>query len=175
MALETQLLYEFGDFRLNPADHSLLSGGKPISLTPKSFEILVALIESNGRLVTKDELMKKIWPDSFVEEANLTVNVSTLRRALGDTAEHQQYIETVPKLGYRFIAPVTELRNGGRPEIPVVPAMAPSEPLGPEPEPSTRSEEGSPMHSSVRCRRWSRPARSSGRCRTASRAEDTPR
>jgi DNA-binding winged helix-turn-helix (wHTH) protein/TolB-like protein len=145
MALETQLLYEFGDFRLNPADHSLLSRGKAISLTPKSFEILVALIESNGRLVTKDELMKKIWPDSFVEEANLTVNVSTLRRALGDTAEHQQYIETVPKLGYRFIAPVTELRNGGRPEIPVVPSIAPSEPIAPEPESSTRAEEGSPI------------------------------
>jgi DNA-binding winged helix-turn-helix (wHTH) protein/TolB-like protein len=110
MALETQLLYEFGDFRLNPAEHSLHCAGKPISLAPKSFEILVALIESNGRLLTKDELMKKIWPDSFVEEANLTVNVSTLRRALGDTAEHQQYIETVPKLGYRFIASVAEVK-----------------------------------------------------------------
>ena len=111
MSLEAQVLYEFDSFRLNPCDHSLLRGGKPVSLTPKSFEILVALIQSNGRLVTKDELMKKIWPDSFVEEANLTVNVSALRRALGDTPEHQQYIETVPKLGYRFIAPVTELRD----------------------------------------------------------------
>ena len=90
MALERQVLYEFDSFKLNPADHSLRCGGKPVPLTPKSFDILVTLIESNGRLVTKDELMKKIWPDSFVEEANLTVNVSALRKALGDTPEHQQ-------------------------------------------------------------------------------------
>ncbi len=107
MALEMKVLYEFDSFRLNPADHSLLCGGKPVPLTPKSFDILVTLIERKGLLVTKDELMKKIWPDSFVEEANLTVNVSALRKALGDTPEHQQYIETVPKMGYRFIASVT--------------------------------------------------------------------
>ncbi len=112
MALERQVLYEFDSFKLNPADHSLRCGGKPVPLTPKSFDILVTLIESNGRLVTKDELMKKIWPDSFVEEANLTVNVSALRKALGDTPEHQQYIETVPKLGYRFIASVTARQSG---------------------------------------------------------------
>jgi DNA-binding winged helix-turn-helix (wHTH) protein/TolB-like protein len=111
MALENQVLYEFDSFRLNPADHSLLCGSKPIQLTPKSFEILLTLVERNGRLVTKDELMKKIWPDSFVEEANLTVNVSALRKALGDTSGQQQYIETVPTLGYRFISPVVEVRN----------------------------------------------------------------
>ena len=124
MALENKVLYEFDDFRLNPADHSLLASGKAVPLTPKSFEILVALIESKGRLVTKDELMRKIWPDSFVEEANLTVNVSTLRKALGDTADHQQYIETVPKLGYRFIAPVRELGNGDRLET--IPSAGPA-------------------------------------------------
>ena len=112
MPLERQVLYEFGSFRLDPGDHSLLCSGRPVSLTPKSFDILVTLIERNGLLVTKDELMKRIWPDSFVEEANLTVNVSALRKALGDTPEHQQYIETVPKLGYRFIAPVTALPGG---------------------------------------------------------------
>jgi len=112
MPLETQVLYEFGSFRLNPADHSLLSAGKPVPLTPKSFEILVMLVERKGSLVTKDELMKRIWPDSFVEEANLSVNVSALRKALGDTPEHQQYIETVPKLGYRFIAPVSTVSTG---------------------------------------------------------------
>jgi len=111
MALETQVLYEFGNFLLSPADHSLVCDGRAVALTPKSFEILLTLIERSGRLVTKDDLMKKIWPDSFVEEANLTVNVSALRKALGDTPEHQQYIETVPKLGYRFIAPVKELRS----------------------------------------------------------------
>src|SRR5215475_1542365 len=119
MALETQLLYEFDGFRLNPADHSLLCAGKPISLTPKTFDILVTLIEKNGQLVTKDELMRKIWPDSFVEEANLTVNVSALRKALGDSPENQQYIETVPKLGYRFTARVTT-RNENPPSLTVI-------------------------------------------------------
>src|SRR5215469_11993692 len=107
MALETQVFYEFDGFRLSPKDHSLLCAGRPIPLTPKSFDILLTLIERNGQLVTKDELMRKIWPGSFVAEANLTVNVSALRKALGDTPEHQQYIETVPKLGYRFTARVT--------------------------------------------------------------------
>ena len=111
MALETKLLYEFDQFRLDPADHSLMSAGKPVSLTPKSFDILLTLIERNGQLVTKNELMKKVWPDSFVEEANLTVNVSALRKALGDTPEHETYIETVPKLGYRFTAEVKAVRN----------------------------------------------------------------
>jgi DNA-binding winged helix-turn-helix (wHTH) protein/TolB-like protein/lipopolysaccharide biosynthesis regulator YciM len=131
MALETQVLYQFDDFRLNPADHSLLCAGKPIPLTPKSFDILLTLIEKNGQLVTKDELMRKIWPDSFVEEANLTVNVSALRKALGDTTEHQQYIETVPKLGYRFTARVTTRSENPPSLVPVAPpsaeAPAPSE------------------------------------------------
>jgi DNA-binding winged helix-turn-helix (wHTH) protein/TolB-like protein len=109
MALEAKVLYEFDEFFLDPADRALLRDGKTVSLTPKSFDILVTLVERNGQLVTKDELMRRIWPDSFVEEANLTVNVSALRKALGDTPEHQQYIETVPKMGYRFIAPVRAL------------------------------------------------------------------
>jgi len=104
MALEIQVLYEFDRYRLDPADHSLLCDGKPVSLTPKSFEILVILIQNSGRLLTKDELMKRVWPDSFVEEANLTVNISALRKALGETSDNQQFIETVPKLGYRFVA-----------------------------------------------------------------------
>ena len=123
MPLGSKVLYEFDQFRLNPADHSLLCGEKPVSLTPKSFDILVTLIERNGQLVTKDESMKKIWPDSFVEEANLTVNVSALRKALGDTPEHQQYIETVPKLGYRFTARVTA-RNGSLAPVVEIPKSA---------------------------------------------------
>jgi DNA-binding winged helix-turn-helix (wHTH) protein/TolB-like protein len=109
MALEAKVLYEFDEFFLDPGDRALLRDGKTVSLTPKSFDILVTLVERNGQLVTKDELMKRIWPDSFVEEANLTVNVSALRKALGDTPGHQQYIETVPKMGYRFIARVRAL------------------------------------------------------------------
>jgi tetratricopeptide (TPR) repeat protein len=74
----------------------------------------VALIQSNGRLLTKDELMQQVWPDSFVEEANLTVNISALRRVLGESPGGQQYIETVPKRGYRFVAPITEHLNDGK-------------------------------------------------------------
>jgi DNA-binding winged helix-turn-helix (wHTH) protein/tetratricopeptide (TPR) repeat protein len=112
MPPETKVLYEFGRFRCDPREHLLLCEGKPVSLSPKSFDILLALIQSNGRLLTKDELMHQVWPDSFVEEGNLTVNISALRRVLGALPEGQQYIETVPRKGYRFVAPVTELRDG---------------------------------------------------------------
>src|SRR6266700_7213292 len=108
MSAETKVLYEFSKFRCDPREHLLLCDGKPVSLSPKSFEILLALIRSNGQLVTKDELMQQVWPDSFVEEANLTVNISALRKVLGETPGGQQYIDTVPKRGYRFVAPVTE-------------------------------------------------------------------
>src|SRR5213592_419927 len=84
MSAETKVLYEFGKFRCDPREHLLLRDGKPVSLSPKSFEILVALIRSNGRLLMKDELMQQVWPDSFVEEANLTVNISALRKVLGE-------------------------------------------------------------------------------------------
>ncbi|MBZ5532702.1 MAG: winged helix-turn-helix domain-containing protein [Acidobacteriia bacterium] len=119
MPPETKAFYEFGTFRCDPREHLLLCGGKPVSLSPKSFEILVALIQSKGRLLTKEELMQQVWPDSFVEEGNLTVNISALRRVLGETPGGQQYIETVPKRGYRFVAPVTESLDDGEPVPPV--------------------------------------------------------
>ena len=90
MSAETKVLYDFGKFRLDPREHLLLCEGKPVSLSPKSFEVLLALIQSNGRLLTKDELMQQVWPDSFVEEANLTVNISALRKVLGETPEGQR-------------------------------------------------------------------------------------
>src|ERR1700730_11615043 len=113
MSAETKVLYEFGKFRCDPREHLLLCDGRPVSLSPKSFETLVALIQSNGRLLTKDELMQQVWPDIFVEEANLTVNISALRKVLGEAPGGQQYIETVPKRGYRFVAPVTQRQNDG--------------------------------------------------------------
>jgi len=112
-------LYDFGKFRCDPREHLLLCDDKPVSLSPKSFEILVALIQSNGRLLTKEELMRQVWPDSFVEEANLTVNISALRKVLGDAPGGEQYIETVPKRGYRFVAKVTEQREEDRKTLPV--------------------------------------------------------
>ena len=111
MPPETKAFYDFGKFRCDPGEHLLLCEGKPVQLSPKTFEILVALVQSNGRLVTKEELMRTVWPDSFVEEANLTVNISVLRRLLGETPDRQPFIETVPKRGYRFVAPVTQNRN----------------------------------------------------------------
>lgn len=100
--------YEFGPFRLDPAEHTLLREGQTVPLTPKVFDILKVLVENNGHLFEKDELMKAVWPDSFVEEGNLTRNISTLRTALGERPE-DQYIETVPKRGYRFVARVREV------------------------------------------------------------------
>jgi DNA-binding winged helix-turn-helix (wHTH) protein len=106
--LEINHLYEFSRFRLDPENHLLESEGTPISLTPKAFEILLVLVENGNRLTTKEELMRKVWPDSFVEEANLTVNISALRKQLGYAPNGQQYIETVPKKGYRFAMPVSQ-------------------------------------------------------------------
>jgi DNA-binding winged helix-turn-helix (wHTH) protein/TolB-like protein len=103
-------LYEFCRFRFDPENHLLECEGSPIPLTPKAFDILLVLVENGNRLTTKEELMRKVWPDSFVEEANLTVNISALRKQLGETPNGQQYIETVPKKGYRFVVPVSHSR-----------------------------------------------------------------
>jgi DNA-binding winged helix-turn-helix (wHTH) protein/TolB-like protein len=102
-------VYEFGKFRFDPANHRLLSGGAPVALTPKVFEILLVLVQNGSRLTAKEELIRRVWPNSVVEEANLTVNISTLRKLLGETADGRPYIETVPKKGYRFVAPVVEI------------------------------------------------------------------
>lgn len=102
-------LYEFGPFRLDPAEHMLLRDGRPVALRPKEFAVLVALVETHGHVCTKDELMNGIWPGQFVEEGNLMRHISTLRKVLGDTSEEPQYVETVPKVGYRFVARVKTL------------------------------------------------------------------
>lgn len=100
--------YEFGPFRLDLSEHVLLLDGHPLPLTPKIFEVLRVLVQNAGHLVEKETLLKEVWPDSFVEEGALNRSISVLRKALGESAEAQKYIETVPKRGYRFIAPVTE-------------------------------------------------------------------
>lgn len=103
--------YEFGAFRLNPAEHILLRNGQHIPLTPKVFETLLVLIENNGHVVDKDELLKQVWPDSFVEEASLAKNISVLRKILCESGSEHLYIETIPKRGYRFIAQVREVED----------------------------------------------------------------
>jgi TolB-like protein/DNA-binding winged helix-turn-helix (wHTH) protein/Tfp pilus assembly protein PilF len=110
MSLQTKHIYEFGPFRLDAAEHLLLRDGEAVPLTPKAFDLLLALVERHGHLVEKDELMKKVWPDTFVEETNLTSNISQLRKALGDGENGERYIETAPKRGYRFVAGVREVQ-----------------------------------------------------------------
>jgi len=109
MATQPKHIYEFGPFRLIPSERQLLRSNQPVSLTGKSFDLLVALVENSGRLVEKKELLKRIWPDSFVEEANLSVNMSALRRALGEGPDDHQFVDTVPRHGYRFVAEVKEI------------------------------------------------------------------
>jgi TolB-like protein/DNA-binding winged helix-turn-helix (wHTH) protein/Tfp pilus assembly protein PilF len=109
MLTQAKQVYEFGPYRLVPAERQLLRDGKAVALTPKAFDLLLVLVEHSGCLVEKDELLKQIWPDSFVEEANLSVNMTRLRRALGE--DDHRYIETVPKRGYRFIAGVRDVTD----------------------------------------------------------------
>jgi len=105
--------YEFGEFQLDVAERLLRRGDKTVPLTVKAFETLLALVRRAGHLVEKDELMKQVWPDSFVQEVNLARNIWTLRKALGEDEGQHRYIETVPKLGYRFVAPVADPPNEG--------------------------------------------------------------
>lgn len=91
--------YDFAAFRLDAAEKVLFHEGRPVSLTPKATETLLALVERHGRLVTKEELFHIVWPDAFVEENNLAQNISMLRRALGESAGGEHFIETVPKRG----------------------------------------------------------------------------
>jgi len=105
-------LYNFGPFFLDPSERRLLHGGKPVALTPKCFDLLVILVENSGHLLGKDELLEKLWPGQFVEEVNLSFNISSLRKALGEGQRNRQFIETVPKKGFRFVAPVEEHRHG---------------------------------------------------------------
>jgi len=98
--------YEFGPFRLDAAERLLLREGRILPLTPKAFDVLLALVENSSHTVEKDDLMKRVWPDTCVEEVNLANNVSLLRKVLGEGSNADQYIQTVPRRGYRFVADV---------------------------------------------------------------------
>src|SRR5262245_42199472 len=103
--------YEFGPFSLDTAERLLLRDGEELSLTPKIFDLLLVLVENSGRILEKEELMKAIWPHAIVEETNLTRNISTLRKVLGESQDAHPYIETIPWRGYRFVASVKEVTN----------------------------------------------------------------
>ena len=96
----------FGPFRLLPTQFLLLEGDKPVPLGSRALEILIALIERRGELVSKQDLMARVWPNVFVEPANLTVHMSALRRALRDGRDGHRFIVNIPGRGYRFVAPV---------------------------------------------------------------------
>ena len=113
MAQQVNHSYEFGRFRLKPAERVLLREGEPVPLTPKVFDILVTLVEHGGQVVAKDDLMKRVWPNTFVEEGNLTQNISLLRKALGESPGGVQFIETVPRRGYRFVADTNQSFGDG--------------------------------------------------------------
>ncbi|MGI8734482.1 MAG: winged helix-turn-helix domain-containing protein [Pyrinomonadaceae bacterium] len=156
-------IYVFGPFRLETKERLLMRDGQVLTLTPKAFETLLLLIENSGHVLTKEEMMSRLWPDTFVEEANLTNNISILRKALGATDNGHPYIQTVPRVGYRFMASVT--RNSGGHEarsVPVesgveiegngrgdryqfeTPATAQEDPSRPEHNDSARVEDSNP-------------------------------
>src|SRR5262249_13455148 len=120
MSENGNLIYEFGPFRLDPAQELLVEGTRKVPLTLKAFQTLLVLVENRGRTLGKDELLQKVWPDAFVEEATLAQNISTLRKHLRDDRETAQYIETVPKRGYRFVAEVRQIEAVPAPVEPPV-------------------------------------------------------
>jgi DNA-binding winged helix-turn-helix (wHTH) protein/TolB-like protein/Tfp pilus assembly protein PilF len=124
MGEQESLFYEFGRFRLDAGERVLLRDREPVPLTPKVFDILLALVEHGGHIVEKDDLMKRVWPDTYVEEGNLTQNVSLLRKALGENPGGSQFIETVARRGYRFVATVKEARDFGDVRIDPSPTIA---------------------------------------------------
>ena len=110
---QVKRFYQFGPFRLDPDERMLWRGDVPVTLTVKAFETLLVLVEGGGRVISKDELLQKVWPDSFVEENNLSQQISYLRKALDETDSGIKYIETLPKRGYRFIAESREVGDEG--------------------------------------------------------------
>jgi TolB-like protein/DNA-binding winged helix-turn-helix (wHTH) protein/Tfp pilus assembly protein PilF len=111
---ETAQLYEFGPFRLDPAERKLLRGNEVVVLTPKAFDTLILLVRNSGHLLEKDELIAKLWPDTFVEEGSLSNTIFLLRKALG---EDPSFIETVPRRGYRFVGAVRQFPRAATPDL----------------------------------------------------------
>src|SRR5688500_6223201 len=109
MGENQKYFFEFGEYRLNPAEHRMMRVGEEMALTPKVFETLRLLVENGGHFLEKDRLMEMLWADAFVEEGNLADNVSKIRQALGDSRKAPKFIETVSGRGYRFIAKVEKV------------------------------------------------------------------
>src|SRR5215469_4780130 len=111
MPLLDKEIYRFDRFVLDPVERILSCDGTPVSLTPKALDTLICLVRNQGRMVTKDELLKQVWPGTFVEEINLAVNISAIRKVLGESPQQCRFIATVPGRGYRFVAEVRNLSD----------------------------------------------------------------
>src|SRR5215467_9746403 len=111
MPLVDKEVYRFDRFVLDPVERILSFDGTPVPLTPKAFDTLICLVRNQGRMVTKDELLRQVWPDTFVEEVNLAVNISTIRKALGENPQECRFIATLPGRGYRFVADVRNIAD----------------------------------------------------------------
>jgi DNA-binding winged helix-turn-helix (wHTH) protein/TolB-like protein len=112
MSKSPDRLYEFGPYRLDAVKRVLLRDGQAVPVTSKAFDTLLLLVEHSGEVLQKEELMKALWPDTIVEENNLTQQISMLRKALGERAHEHRYVVTVPGRGYSFVAQVQEMRGG---------------------------------------------------------------
>ena len=136
--------YEFGPFRLDAAEGLLLRAERIVPLTPKAFETLHTLVKNSGHIVSKEQLLQAVWPDSFVEENNLAVHISTLRKVLGENEQGTSYIENIPKRGYRCVGHVRQTRGAAAPRTAC--SRRRSFSAGPWPRPIMS---GSPMNRSM--------------------------
>src|SRR5712691_9512056 len=109
--------YEFGQFRLDGDRHRLLRDRQVVPLSPKAIEALLVLVRNPGKLLEREALMQAVWADTFVEDANLTVAISHLRKALGQNGDTVEYIETIPRVGYRFVRDVRKIEEQPAPLI----------------------------------------------------------
>ena len=150
-------VYEFGEFRLDPDERLLIRAGQAVALAPKTFDTLVLLVENAGRLVPKDEFIQRLWPGTFVEEVAVAQNVSQLRKALDNGGGGKSLIETVPKRGYRFVAPVTARAKPGLTQLlPSGEPDGPSELISAEPAPKVPPNREPSAAGFAKTHRWRR-------------------
>ena len=156
---DPKVVYEFGPFRMDPDKQVLLRDGQLIAVTPKTFETLLVLVRRGREVVSKEELLKEVWPDSFVEEANLSQHIFKLRKALGDTLEGERYIVTLPGRGYRFAVPVRTITEGGDVLIAQTHSRAQIviEEHAPEPVETQPAALPPPAHAKPKWRKWLLP------------------
>src|SRR5436305_4284266 len=151
-----RVLYEFDAFRVDPVRRVLLRDGEPVAVTPKAFSILVALMEKPGEVVEKSDLLERVWPGAFVTEANLTQNIFSLRKCLGERANENRYIVTVPGQGYSFAGELRRIERFSTSEMRILMEPAAAAPADPPPTslPVTQRSEERRVGKECRARMW---------------------